>query len=148
VGVLAGYALGDRSGRTMPGNLDALIRRCRDYIDRESDAQTRTRHQADRAEAMRLTRDRDEMIHGLWTGAAHQVVQNRRARGHRPCPSRPDRARRAPLTIGGRQPVTDTQPVRTPHARTAVDVLRRVDSWLLRVFRTTASMLASPLVIK
>ena len=78
VGVLVGYALGDRSGRVMPGNLDALIRWWGDYIDREGDAQTRARHQAARDEAIQLGRERDELIHGLWAAAANQVAQSRR----------------------------------------------------------------------
>jgi hypothetical protein len=76
VGVLAGYALGDRSGRIMPGSLDALLRWWGDYIDREGDAQTRARHEIARAEAIQLGRERDEMIHDLWIPAANQVAHN------------------------------------------------------------------------
>jgi hypothetical protein len=81
VGVLVGYALGDRSGRVMPGSLDALIRWWGDHIDRETDAQTRARHEAARAEAIQRGRERDELIHGLWTPAANQVAQSKVARG-------------------------------------------------------------------
>ncbi len=78
VGVLVGYALGDRSGGVMPGSLEALIRWWGDHIDRESDAQARARHEAARAEAIQLGRERDELIHGLWTPAANQVAQSNR----------------------------------------------------------------------
>jgi hypothetical protein len=78
VGVLVGYALGDRSGRVMPGSLEALIRWWGDHIDRESDAQARARHEAARAEAIQLGRERDELIHGFWTAAANQVAQSNR----------------------------------------------------------------------
>jgi hypothetical protein len=78
VGVLVGYALGDRSGRVMPGSLDALIRWWGDYIDREGDAQTRARHRVARTDAILLDRERDELIHGLWTRAADHVAQSNR----------------------------------------------------------------------
>jgi hypothetical protein len=77
IGVLAGYALGDRSGRIMPGSLDALIRLWGDYIVRERDLQTRARHQAARTEAVRLGRARDDLIHSLWIGANQVVKSNR-----------------------------------------------------------------------
>lgn len=76
VGVLVGYALGDRSGRIMPGSLDALIRWWGDHIDRQPDMETRSRHRAARNEAVQLGRERDELIHGLWTRAADQVAQS------------------------------------------------------------------------
>jgi hypothetical protein len=78
VGVLVGYALGDRSGRIMPGSLDALIRWWADHIDRETDVETRSRHRAARNEAIQLGLERDELIHGLWTRAADQVAQSNR----------------------------------------------------------------------
>lgn len=76
VGVLVGYALGDRSGRIMPGSLDALIRWWGDHIARQIDMETRSRHRAARNEAVQLGRERDELIHGIWTRAEDQVAQS------------------------------------------------------------------------
>lgn len=65
IGVLTAYALGDRSGRVMPGTLESLLRWWGDYIGHVTEPAVRTRHQAAHDTAVELGRRRDDTINAL-----------------------------------------------------------------------------------
>lgn len=65
VGVLAAYALDDRSGRVMPGTLESHLRWWGEYIGRVNKQAARTRHHAAYDEALELGRRRDDTINAL-----------------------------------------------------------------------------------
>lgn len=65
IGVLTAYALDDRSGRGMPGSMQALLRWWGDYIGRVDDRAVRTRHQMAYDMALELGRRRNDTINAL-----------------------------------------------------------------------------------